>query len=487
MRDRLSRRRKKRWAPHDYQKEAVKFLLTHASAGLFLDPGLGKTSITLAALSIMKEQGTLGKVLLIAPLRVCYLVWAKEIRKWADFHNLKLVILHGKDKDETLKEEADIYCINFEGLDWLLKPRKWTGISGKAVPLVDLERWKELGFDMLVVDELSKFKNTKSKRFMSFKQIVHMFRTRWGLTGSPASNGLIDLFGQCYILDGGNALGKFISHYRHKYFHRDHSGFGWDLNYGAESLIYDKISPLVLRMGEELIDMPELVQRNIRVDLPDKLVKTYKEMERELITKLESEQIVAKNAAVASSKCRQISNGAVYLTPDVIDVFRDVGEKEWVELHDAKIDALEDLVNELQGSPLLVAYEFQHDLERILKRFGKDTPYIGSGVSMKKAKQIEEDWNRGKLPLLLGHPASMGHGLNLQEVGNHVCWFSPTWDYELYDQFNRRVRRQGNKANRVYVYRIITKNTVDEKVIKALRSKKRGQDALFEALLNSRN
>lgn len=201
---------------------------------------------------------------------------------------------------------------------------------------------------------------------------------------------------------------------------------------------------------------------------------------------METAQIVASNAAVASGKCRQISNGAVYLTPEIESVLLTKGDREWVELHDAKLDALEELVNELQGSPLLVAYEFKHDLERILKRFGKDTPYIGSGVSMKKAKQIEEDWNKGKLPLLLGHPASMGHGLNLQEKGNHVCWFSPTWDYELYDQFNRRVRRQGNKANRVYVYRIITRNTVDERVVKALRSKKRGQDALFEALLEMR-
>lgn len=486
MRKMRSRRLKKNWKPHKYQEEAVKFLLSRHSAGLFLDPGLGKTSITLAALTILKEQDRLGKVLLIAPLRVCYMVWAKEVKKWADFRGLKVAILHGPKKDEVLKEEADIYCINFEGLNWLLKPTYNKSARGKNVPIVDVKRWKELGFDHLVVDELSKFKHTNSARFMMFKQVIPFFRTRWGLTGTPASNGLLDLFGQCYVLDGGNALGKFVSHYRYKYFHRDRSGFGWDINIGAEPQIYERISPLVLRMGEELIDMPDLVQRNIRVDLPEKLVKPYKKLENDLITKLETEQIVASNAAVASGKCRQISNGAVYLTPEIESVLMTKGDREWVELHDAKLDALEELVNELQGSPLLVAYEFKHDLERILKRFGKDTPYIGSGVNMKKANQIEEDWNKGKIPLLLGHPASMGHGLNLQEKGNHVCWFSPTWDYELYDQFNRRVRRQGNKANRVYVYRIITRNTVDEKVIKALRSKKKGQDALFEALLESR-
>lgn len=486
MREMRSRRLRKNWKPHKYQEEAVKFLLSRHAAGLFLDPGLGKTSITLAALTILKERDQLGKVLLIAPLRVCYMVWAKEVRKWADFRGLKVTILHGAKKDEALKEEADIYCINFEGLSWLLKPAYNKSPRGKNIPTVDVKRWKELGFGHLVVDELSKFKHTNSARFMMFKQVIPSFHTRWGLTGTPASNGLLDLFGQCYVLDGGNALGKFISHYRYKYFHRDRSGFGWDINIGAESQIYERISPLVLRMGEELIDMPDLIQRNIRVDLPEALVKPYKKLENDLITKLETEQIVASNAAVASGKCRQISNGAVYLTPEIESVLMTKGDREWVELHDAKLDALEELVNELQGSPLLVAYEFKHDLERILKRFGKDTPYIGSGVNMKKANQIEEDWNKGKIPLLLGHPASMGHGLNLQEKGNHVCWYSPTWDYELYDQFNRRVRRQGNKANRVYVYRIITRNTVDEKVIKALRSKKKGQDALFEALLESR-
>lgn len=478
------KRLKKNWKPHKYQEEAVKFLLSRHSAGLFLDPGLGKTSITLAALTILKEQGMLGKVLLIAPLRVCYMVWAKEIKKWADFNSLKLVILHGPHKDKALEEEADIYCINFEGLSWLLQPKNLKSPKGTPVPIV--KRWKELGFEHLIVDELSKFKNTKSKRFKMFKQVVPFFRTRWGLTGTPASNGLLDLFGQCYVLDGGNALGKFPTHYRFKYFHRDRSGFGWEINPGAEEKIYEQISPLVLRMGEELIDMPSLVQRNIRVDLPPELVKTYKKLEKSLIAMLESGQIVASNAAVASGKCRQISNGAVYLTPEIESVLDTKGSREWVDLHNAKLDALEELVNELQGRPLLVAYEFKHDLEKILKRFGKNTPYIGSGVNMVRTKQIEEDWNAGKIPLLLGHPASMGHGMNLQEKGNHICWFSPTWDYELYDQFNRRVRRQGNKASRVYVYRIITRNTVDERVVKALRSKKKGQDALFEALTSLR-
>lgn len=476
------------WVPHKYQEEAVKFLLSRHSAGLFLDPGLGKTSITLAALTVLKEKGMLGKVLLIAPLRVCYLVWAKEVKKWADFKGLRVTILHGPHKDEALNEEADIYCINFEGLKWLLKPEFRISPSGKKkIPIVNIQRWQELGFNHLVIDELSKFKHTSSSRFLMFKQVIPFFKTKWGLTGTPASNGLLDLFGQCYVLDGGAALGKFITHYRYKYFHRDNSGFSWEINHGAEQQIYEKISPLVLRMGEDLIDMPDLVQRNIRVDLPDKLKKPYKQMERDLITKLEADRLVAKNAGVASSKCRQISNGAVYLTPEIESVLRprDAG-KEWLDLHNAKLDALEELIEELQGQPLLVAYEFQHDLERILNRFGKNTPYIGAGVGMKQTLKIEKDWNEGKIPLLLGHPASMGHGLNLQERGCHICWFTPTWDYELYDQFNRRVRRQGNKANRVYVYRIITRNTVDERVIKALRSKKKGQDALFEALLDLR-
>ena len=223
------------WKPHNYQKKAVKFLLEHAASALFLDPGLGKTSITLAAIKMLKKKKLLNKVLLIAPLRVCYSVWPKEIEKWTEFNDLKVVVLHGKHKDKALEEDADIYVINPEGLDWLLQVKKEKTASGKTKVALDLRRWKQLGFDTLIVDELSKFKNTNTNRFKSIKLILGTFGRRWGLTGSPASNGLLDLFGQCFVIDQGRTLGPYITHYRMKYFNPTYDGFGWEIREGAEA------------------------------------------------------------------------------------------------------------------------------------------------------------------------------------------------------------------------------------------------------------
>jgi len=475
------------WKPHDYQKKAVKFLLEHAAAALFLDPGLGKTSITLAAIKVLKEKKILSKVLLVAPLRVCHSVWPKEITKWQDFERLKVVVLHGPRKEELLDEEADIYVINPEGIDWLLQVQKSKTPSGKTRVNVDMRRWKSLGFDTLVIDELSKFKHTNTNRFKSIKLILHTFSRRWGLTGSPASNGLMDLFGQCYILDQGRTLGQYVTQYRMTYFDQGYDGFSWTLKDGADEAIYERLRPLVLRMGDELLDMPQLVENNIKVTLPDKAAKIYTEVEDALVSKIEEGLITAKTAGAASMKCRQVANGGIYLDAEVEALIKlPTGKRKWVDLHEAKLDALSELVEELQGSPLLVAYDFQHDLERIKKRFGKDVPYIGGGVSTARATELEKAWNRGELPILFGHPQSMGHGLNLQECGHHIAWHSLTWDFELYDQFNRRVRRQGNKSKRVFVHHIIAEGTIDEVILMALKMKRRGQNALFSALKKMR-
>src|SRR3990167_671654 len=450
----------KPWQPHAYQKKAVKFLLEHAASALFLDPGLGKTSITLAAIKLLKQKKLLDKVLLIAPLRVCYSVWPLEVTKWTDFGGLKVVVLHGPNKDALLKTEADIYVINPEGLDWLLQAKKTKTAQGKTKVEVDLRRFKNLGFDTLVVDELSKFKHTNTNRFKCLKLVLNPFRRRWGLTGSPASNGLLDLFGQCYILDQGRTLGPYISHYRMKYFVPSHDGFSWNIREGAEDEIYERISPLALRMAaDDCLDMPDL------------------------IAKLDSKVIVASTAAVASMKCRQVANGGIYLDPDVQALIKlPKSSREWVNLHTEKVDALADLIEELQGSPLLVAYDFAHDLDRLQEKLGKEVPYIGGGVSTKRTAELVNQWNAGKLPVLLGHPQAMGHGLNLQEMGHHVCWHSMTWDYELYDQFIRRVLRQGNKSKKVFVHHIMARGTIDEVVLAAVKSKRRGQNALFDAL-----
>lgn len=476
------------WQPHAYQKKAVKFLLEHAAAALFLDPGLGKTSITLAAIKLLKQKKVLDKVLLIAPLRVCYSVWPKEADKWLDFNGLKIVVLHGADKDQLLQEPADIYVINPEGLEWLLQVTKSKTANGKTKVAVDLRRWKSLGFDTLVMDELSKFKHPSTNRFKALKLVLSTFSRRWGLTGSPASNGLMDLFGQCFMLDQGHTLGQYLTHYRMKYFLPGHDGFSWVIREGAEQEIYERLRPLALRMAaDDYLDMPALIENNIWVDLPEPVRRIYDQLEEDLIAKLNDKVVVASTAAAASIKCRQVANGGLYLDPEVQALVKlPKSRREWVNLHQEKVDALADLIEELQGSPLLVAYDFGHDLDRLRERLGQDVPYIGGGVSAKRSAELERAWNQGQLPVLLGHPQAMAHGLNLQEMGHHVCWHSLTWDFELYDQFIRRVLRQGNKSKKVFVHHIIARGTVDEVVFAALKSKRKGQNALFEALKNLR-
>ena len=479
----------KPWSPHAYQKKAVKFLLEHAAAALFLDPGLGKTSVTLAAVKLLKKKGVLSKVLLIAPLRVCHSVWPAEIEKWSDFHNLNVVVLHGKDKEALLKTEADIYVINPEGLDWLLDVQKEKLPNGKTKIKVDLKRWKEFGFDTLIFDELSKFKHINTNRFKAIKLILHTFGRRWGLTGSPAANGLLDLFAQCFVLDQGRTLGPYISHYRMKYFTQGYDGFSWNLKEGADQEIYTRIKPLALRMAaEDYLDMPKVIENNIKVSLPENVMRVYLQLENDLIARLDKKVVVAANAAAASMKCRQVANGGIYIDPEVQALVKlPTSQREWVHLHEAKLDALEELLEELQGSPLLVAYDFEHDLDRLQGRFGKDVPYIGGGVSIKRSKELETRWNSGELPLLLGQSTSLAHGLNLQGACHHVAWHSLTWDFEVYDQFIRRVRRQGQQEKRVFVHHLLASGTIDEVILMALKSKDRGQQALFNALKTYRN
>lgn len=472
--------------PHQYNKKAIKFLIEHAAAALFQDPGMGKTAETLAALKLLIQKGLVRKALVIAPLRVCHLVWPKEAQKWADFVKLRVVVLHGPKKDKLLKEDADIYVINPEGLEWLLQVTKTKTARGKTKVSVDLRRWKQLGFDTLVIDELSKFKHPSTNRFKALKHVLGTFGRRWGLTGTPAANGLLDLFGQCYVLDLGRSLGEYVTHYRAKYFDTvDHQGFVWKPKLGAEEAIYERVAPLALRMAaEDYLELPELVSNVIKLDLPPDARRFYDELEEELILQLEQGLVLAKNASGRSIKCRQIANGGIYLTPELeVTGFKlKKQDREWVNLHYEKVDAIVDLLEELQGSPLLVAYDFKHDLDRLRERLGADVPYIGEGVSTARSKELEALWNAGKLPVLLGHPQSIAFGLNLQEVGNHVCWHSLTWDYELYTQFIDRVRRQGNKAKRVFCHHLVMRDTIDELLMVSTKRKARGQQAFFDGL-----
>ena len=423
--------------------------------------------------------------MILAPLRVCELVWPAEGQKWADFNDVRMVLLHGDDKEARLSEPGDVYLLNYEGLAWLTGAKVEKFAKGRLRVTIDRARIRAMGFDTLVLDELSKFKNTNTARFQIMKQIVGSFGRRWGLTGSPAANGLMGLFGESYVLDEGRTFGPYITHYRNKYFVPDYNGFDWHLQEGADKKIYQAIKPLFLRMAaEDYLTLPQLVNNTIQVEFPETVRKIYKEMEDDLYTKIERSEIVANNAGVASSKCRQIASGGIYLDPDTRALVKaPKSAREWFNLHTAKIDALEDLLEELEGQPLLVAYDYEHDLDRLRERFGKDVPYLGGGVSSKRAAALVKAWNAGELPMLLGHPQSIGHGLNLQDGGaRHVCWHTITWDYELYDQFIRRVLRRGNKNARVVVHHIVVKNSIDEIIMSALKMKESGQQALFKAL-----
>lgn len=447
------------WKPHDYQLRAAKFMVGQAAGGLLLDPGLGKSSVTLSAFKILKSKRLVNKLLVIAPLRPALSTWPAEVRKWEEFSHLKLRVLHGTEKgDDLFDPDVDIHVINPEGLPWLT--RTLSKASG----------WP---WEMLVVDESTRFKNARSQRFKLLKPMLPRFRRRYILTGSPAPNGLLDLFGQIYLLDGGNALGQFITQYRLTYFRQTgYMGYDWVPQPGADERIYKRIQPLVLRMaGEDYLELPPLIDRTIEVDLPGPAMAAYRQMETMMIAAIkDGDPILAANAAAATNKCRQIANGGIYHD----------GGVAWTNLHDAKADAVEELVEELSGKPALVAYEYQHDLERLLKRF-PGAPHIGGGVPAKKFKEIEAAWNRGDVPVLLAQPQSVAHGLNLQGTGAAVIWHSIPWDLEIYEQFVRRVWRQG-QTERVFNYHIIARDTVDEVVMKSLAGKDKTQRALLTAL-----
>jgi len=468
----------------------MKFLLEHPGAGLFLDPGLGKTAITLGVLKILKEKNLLKRALVISPLRVCYSVWPEELELWKDFHNLTYAVLHGKDKNQALHENVDIHIINPEGLAWLIDPTIELTKTGKKRIKVDIQRFKSLGYDILILDELTRFKHMTSQRARMMKPLLHTFTRKWGLTGSPAANGLLDLFGQIYMLDEGKTFGRYYTRFRQQYFHTiDFNQREWTLRYGCKEIIYKKIAPIALRMSaEEYGSLPPLIEQTLTVNLPPSVRTIYDKVEERFFALIGKKTLTASNAAVASTKCHQIANGGVFLDYEILEagVKPQRQQKEYVQLHYEKVDVVEDLYNELQGQPLLVTYDFKHDLARFQERFGHDVPYIGGGVNTGRAKALVDAWNRGEIPILFGHPQSLGHGVNMQAGGHHICWASLIWNYELYDQFIRRLFRAGQKAPRVFSYRIICKDTIDEVILTTLRSKQLTQQGLFTALTDYR-
>lgn len=485
---------KPRWNPHQYQKRAVKFLLNHFSAGLLLDPGLGKTSITAAAVKVLKAEGTLIGALVVAPLRPAVSTWPNEFDKWADFEGLDLCVLHSEyrrpdgtkvDFSTACREHHDVYVINYEGLSKLFTRRR----VGKVwkYELTDDGKALMKNVNALIWDELTKMKNSDSLRYKLVKPWLKKFLIKWGLTGGAAYNGYLDLFGECYVLDEGRTLGQFITHYRAQYFlPLDQQGYTWRLKEGAEAAIIQRLKPLVLRMdADDYLTLPQELPHVMKFDLPATVRDRYREMEDELLTQVDDELIVAVNGGSANGKCRQIASGAIYLQdmdPLTGAPRKRAAKGDWALLHDEKLDLLAELYEELNGQQLMVAYEFQHDLERLLKRF-PNTPYIGGGVSVKRGKEIEAAWNAGEIDLMFVQPASVGHGMNFQESNaHHIAWFTLTWDFEVFDQLNRRLRRQGNKSDYLHLYFLMARDTVEESVYYALRRKYRTQKQLLDAL-----
>lgn len=469
------------WKPHDYQKHAVRFLLERGAAGLLLDPGLGKTSIVLAGHLVLRREGMVERTLVIAPLRACYEVWPAEARKWSDFAGIRTAILHGPKKDEALASGADVLVVNPEGLEWLVGKMGWSWsmeVDRKGNPRRRLRHARADAtiaadhFQMLVVDESTQFKHGTTMRFKLLRSILNGFRRRVILTGTPAPNGLVDLWGQMFVLDGGRALGRYISHYRNRWFYiTGYGGNEWMIrDEAAEREIQEAIRPLCLRMeATDYLKLPPISYHDVPVVLPPKAREVYARVEVEMITQLRTGAVLAQNAGVASTKCRQVANGGVYLTD---------GRAE--DVHAAKTDAVAELVAELAGQPALVAYDTDHDLKRLQRAFPQ-APRIGGGVSPKAVTETCAAWNAGRVPVLLVQPQSAGRSLNLQGAGRAVIWHSLTWNLELYEQLIRRIWRQG-QTGRVFVYHLIARDTIDEVMMSVVRGKAKTQGAFLQAM-----
>lgn len=442
-------------------------MIKQACAGLLYKPGRGKTSVAYMAFRILQDKGYVPKMLVICPLRPMVIVWPEQKDKFEEFAHLKVNVLHGPKKEAALQDQsADIYVVNPEGLPWLLGAKT---VNGKIVFDKDRVAFIKQMFPMLVVDESTKFRNPQTARFKLLREFIKFFKRRYILTGSPMPNGLEDLFGQMYILDEGHSLGRYITHFRTEYMYpAGFGGYDWKPQPGAKERILEKIAPLV-QVVERSTDDPDLLINDIFVDLDPKARKIYEAMEEDMVAEFEEGKVVAANAAVASSKCRQICNGALY-----------AADGTWSEVHDEKLRALEDLVEQLQGDPLLVTYEFEFDrirLERELK-----IPCISTG-NVQKDKLTIQKFARGELPVVMGNPASIALGTDgLQTSCSNIAMVGVTWKYLDYEQVIDRVRRQGNTAESVTVHRILVRDSVDERVLKVIDQRDKTQASFMSAL-----
>jgi len=453
-----------KYNPHSYQEYAAGFIEANPISCLLLDMGLGKTAITLTALNdLLFDSFEAHKVLVVAPLRVARDTWPEELAKWEHLSDLRFSVAVGTEPERraALLRRADIYIINRENVQWL--------VEDSGLPFE---------YDTVVVDELSSFKSHQSKRFRTLMKVRPRVRRIIGLTGTPTGNGLMDLWAEFRLLDMGQRLGRFIGQYRTDYFVPDKRNgqviFSYKPLPDAEKRIYSRISDITISMkSTDHLKMPELVSAEYPVRLSEPECKRYEELKRDLVLTLKDGEtgaplaITAANAAALSNKLCQMANGAVYGDDGTI-----------FHIHDRKLDALEDLIEAANGKPVLVAYWFKHDLERITERLHK----LHIPFSKLDTSESITRWNKGELPVALIHPASAGHGLNLQSGGSTLIWFGLTWSLELYQQTNARLWRQGQQSETVVVQHIITKSTIDERILKALSEKDRTQSALIEAV-----
>lgn len=441
-----------RFIPHAYQQYAIQHIETHKEAALFLDMGLGKTVIALSAIwDLAFDFFEVSKVLVVAPLRVARDTWPAEIEKWEHLKYMTYSVVVGTEEErrQALLKKALVYIINRENVDWL--------VSKSGVPF---------RFDMVVIDELSSFKSHTSKRFKSLLKVRPQVKRIVGLTGTPSGNSLMDLWAEFRLLDMGKRLGRYISHYREAFFEPDKRNqmmvFSYKPRPGAAREIYQRIGDMTISMKSlDFLPMPKLIMNEVRVKLSQEEKKVYDNLRKKMALSIEETEIDAANAAALSGKLLQMANGAVY-----------DDERNPIRIHDRKLDALEDLVEAANGKPVLIAYWFKHDLARMKER-----------LSIREIRSSSDiiDWNAGRIPVAAIHPASAGHGLNLQAGGSVLIWFGLTWSLELYQQTNARLWRQGQKHT-VIIEHIVTEGTIDEQVMRALQSKNKTQEALIAAV-----
>ncbi len=444
--------------PHEYQEIAIQRIIDHSHYGLLLDMGLGKTISTLIAIEkLMYDYFDIKKVLLIAPKKVAESTWAQETQKWSATRRLTVAKVLGSEKERihALESESDVYVINRENVQWL-----YDYYFGKPK--------KKFPFDMLVIDESSSFKNPQAKRFKAMRKMRPLFKRIVILTGTPAPNTLMDIWAQMYLLDGGDRLGKTLTEFRCRYFTPDktngHVVYSYRLLPGGDKAIFGKIQDVCMSLkAKDYLKLPERIENVITVEMSPKEWALYKEMEREhVLSIVDDDDISALNAASLAGKLLQLANGSIYND-----------EGNIVVVHNEKVERLKELVETNEGKPILVFYNFKHDLQSIKKAFPK-------AVELKTDDDVA-NWNKGKIQMLLAHPASAGYGLNLQAGGNIIVWYGLTWSLEQYQQANARLHRQG-QTQPVIIHHLVTKGTMDEQVMKALERKEAGQDTLLEAI-----